>query len=257
MTRQVLSFFILLFSLAVVAQVKPLPNAHAHNDYEHARPLWDALAQGFMSVEADVHLINGELYVSHNSPKELKSALTLKELYLRPLREIVSRNEGKVYPKAEGVFYLMIDFKTSADATYEVLAAQLAQFPELQTNPYVVIFISGNRPVETIRNASSPAALLDGRPEDLAKNIPTNRMPVISENFNKVCRWNGKMPVPDAEFQKLKTLATQVHAQGKKLRLWATPDHPDAWKTLLEAGVDLINTDKLEELRKFLESNPN
>ena len=36
----------------------PLPRAHAHNDYEHPRPLLDALSHGFCSVEADVHLVD-------------------------------------------------------------------------------------------------------------------------------------------------------------------------------------------------------
>ncbi|MEE3055365.1 MAG: hypothetical protein VYB34_16660, partial [Planctomycetota bacterium] len=35
-------------------------------------------------------------------------------------------------------------------------------------------------------------------------------------------------------------------------RFWATPEDPAVWKTLLEAGVDLVNTDDLPGLRKFL-----
>ena len=42
-------------------QSEPLPPAHAHNDYEHRRPLQDALDRGFNSVEADVWLVDGEL----------------------------------------------------------------------------------------------------------------------------------------------------------------------------------------------------
>lgn len=30
--------------------VEPLPQAHAHNDYEHPRPLHDALSHGFTSM---------------------------------------------------------------------------------------------------------------------------------------------------------------------------------------------------------------
>src|SRR5512135_1483640 len=47
------------------AQPTPLVHAHAHNDYQHERPLLDALDRGFCSVEADVHLVNGELLVAH------------------------------------------------------------------------------------------------------------------------------------------------------------------------------------------------
>jgi hypothetical protein len=46
--------------------VIPLVNAHAHNDYEHDRPLFDALDHGFCSVEADIHLVDGQLLVAHN-----------------------------------------------------------------------------------------------------------------------------------------------------------------------------------------------
>src|SRR4051812_2888640 len=45
--------------------VVPLQRAHAHNDYEHRRPLFDALARGFSSVEADVWLSRGKLLVAH------------------------------------------------------------------------------------------------------------------------------------------------------------------------------------------------
>ena len=43
----------------------PLDHAHAHNDYEHARPLLDALDCGFGSVEADIYLVDGALLVAH------------------------------------------------------------------------------------------------------------------------------------------------------------------------------------------------
>jgi hypothetical protein len=44
---------------------RPLKHAHAHNDYLHPRPLDDALAHGFTSVEADVFLVDGDLLVAH------------------------------------------------------------------------------------------------------------------------------------------------------------------------------------------------
>jgi alkaline phosphatase len=56
------------------------------------------------------------------------------------------------------------------------------------------------------------------------------------------------------ELQRIKALAQRVHAEGKKLRLWAIPDTETAWKVLLAAGVDLINTDHLPELNAFLTS---
>jgi hypothetical protein len=48
----------------VAAAPVPLTRAHAHNDYLHARPLFDALDHGFCSVEADVWLVDGKLLVA-------------------------------------------------------------------------------------------------------------------------------------------------------------------------------------------------
>jgi hypothetical protein len=36
------------------------------------------------------------------------------------------------------------------------------------------------------------------------------------------------------------------------VRFWGAPDKPEMWRELLKADVDLINTDKLSELRSFL-----
>ncbi len=75
----------------IPAGPKPLPRAHAHNDYEHDRPLLDALGHGFTSVEADIHLVNGDLFVAHG-PDEIKPERTLRSLYLEPLSTRIARN---------------------------------------------------------------------------------------------------------------------------------------------------------------------
>ena len=53
---------------------RPLLRAHAHNDYLHSRPLADALAHGFWSIEADVWLTNGALLVAHDLDKTSANA---------------------------------------------------------------------------------------------------------------------------------------------------------------------------------------
>src|SRR5437763_12111123 len=90
--------------------VVPLKNAHAHNDYEHKRPLLDALDHGFCSVEADIFLVNGELLVGHTR-LDLKAGRTLEALYLDPLQKRAQANKGRIHP-AEPTFFLLIDVKT-------------------------------------------------------------------------------------------------------------------------------------------------
>ncbi|MFP4505886.1 MAG: phosphatidylinositol-specific phospholipase C/glycerophosphodiester phosphodiesterase family protein [Cyclobacteriaceae bacterium] len=256
------SFLLLTISFLspAQAQVVPLPNAHAHNDYMQPRPLLDALSHGFTSLEADVLLIDGELYVGHDMPEGEHNLPTLKKAYLDPLARVIDNNRGEVYPDFDGEFFLMIDLKTEAEASYAVLRKQLtdyahilSQFKNGQYYPgALTIFLSGNRPIGTVSQEKTRYAGLDGRPEDLGKGHSADLMPVISENYFKVIRWNGEGEIPAADFLKLKQLAIRAHNEDKKVRLWAAPDQENVWAMLQRAGIDLINTDRLPELKEYL-----
>ncbi|HET6573768.1 MAG TPA: hypothetical protein VFG68_09220, partial [Fimbriiglobus sp.] len=134
----------------------PLRHAHAHNDYEHKRPLLDALDRGFCSVEADIHLADGKLLVAHDK-KDLKPDRTLEKLYLDPLRERVKANGGRVYTGGPTVF-LLVDVKTVAEDTYAALDKVLAQYADILSvtrdgkfePKAVTVVVSGNRAKETI-----------------------------------------------------------------------------------------------------------
>ena len=84
---------------------QPLAQAHAHNDYEHDRPLFDALEHGFTSVEADVWLVDGELLVAHDR-EDVQPGVTLESLYLDPLQDLVRGQGHSVYPKWDGSLQL-------------------------------------------------------------------------------------------------------------------------------------------------------
>jgi len=218
------------------------------------RPLLDALENGFISVEADVHLKEGKLLVSHNQPGN--SAKTLERLYLGPLDSILSKNGGWIFPDKHEPVLLLIDIKTNGIETFQQLLKTLTQYEHYLTTPTrrgaVQVLISGNRPVDLILHDPSHLSSIDGRPEDIGKGFSSDVMPLISENFNKVTKWNGVGTPPPEEFKKLKDLSDKVHAENKKLRLWAIPDQENLWSVLLKAGVDFINTDRLRELNLFL-----
>jgi Glycerophosphoryl diester phosphodiesterase family len=242
--------------------VTPLARAHAHNDYEHARPLRDALAQGFCSVEADVFLTKDELLVAHER-KNLKPGRTLEKLYLDPLRELVKVNRGKVYPDGPA-FHLLIDAKTGAAETYAALDRVLARYADVLSvtrdgkfePKAVTVVVSGNRDKEAMTRQAVRFAGIDGRPEDLESDAPAHLVPWISANWTLLFRWRGDGPMPEAERRKLRGMVEKAHGRGRLVRFWATPETETVWKVLLSAGVDLINTDKLGELRTFLLANP-
>ena len=234
----------------------PLLRAHAHNDYLHARPLTEALEHGFWSVEADVWLTNGALLVAHDFARTSPER-TLQKLYLDPLRAFLKTN-----PAAQGAppFTLLIDVKSEAETTYAALRDVLRGYGDMltrfesnsiRTNALVAI-ISGERAEATMRTESVRWAAVDGRLPDLDSPPPVALVPLISDNWTKQFQWRGTGPLPAEERTKLRELVRRTHAQGRRLRLWAAPDTEAGWKELSEAGVDLLNTDHLAELEKFL-----
>jgi len=250
----ILSLIILCFSQRVYlnAQAVPLPAAHAHNDYNHERPLLDALTYGFTSIEVDVLLIDGELYVGHEMPESsIHNLNTLNELYLKPLDSIIGLNRGFLFPEYRELCYLMIDIKSNPYETYALLYEQLATYkswiysPKLNPAGKVVVFLSGNRPVDEVINDPDQLLSLDGRPDDLGKGYTKTQMPVVSQAFYLYSQWRGVGEMNTEDKAGIKSLAEAVHLEDKKLRLWAHPDNIHAWELLQDLGVDIINSDDL------------
>ena len=254
------SFVILGFSafaLGCFAHPSPQPRAHAHNDYEHPRPLLDALDHGFCSVEADIYLVDGKLLVAHDL-KDVKPERTLEALYLAPLWARVKANGGWVFQTPQPVL-LLIDFKSEAEATYAALRPLLekysdilTEFPRSGSPKPVMAVISGSRPTATVAGESRRRAAIDGRPADLEGTSPPDLMPLISQSWTALFKWRGEGAMPETEKAALKSLVEKTHGQGRKLRFWATPEKREVWEALYEAGVDFINTDDLPGLQAFL-----
>jgi hypothetical protein len=241
-----------------------LNRAFAHNDYEHARPLLDALDCGFAAVEADIFLVDGQLLVAHQRD-EVRPDRTLESLYLDPLDRRVRANNGRVYSGGPTLM-LFIDFKTPATEMYPVLRRTLERYADMLTTWHdgqvqeraVTVVLTGDRPAPAIV-AAEPVRFvaLDGHmTTDLHSSVPASVMPELSGDWQTLFHWDGRGAMPEAERAKLRRLVARVHAKGRRLRLWGAPDTPAAWSELLAAGVDRINTDDLPGLRDFLRQNP-
>ena len=253
-------FLLFAFPVASAPNVpKPLLHAHAHNDYEHTRPLFDALERGFCSVEADIYLVDGQLLVAHDRDK-VSASRTLQSLYLDPLRERVRKNGGRVFPNGPDLT-LLIDVKSEAEETYAVLRTILNQYADvltsfeenkIKTNAITAI-LSGNRPIATLKAESQRRAAIDGRLSDLDGTAPAALIPLISDNWSNYFKWRGRGPMPTEERDKLKGLIARAHDQGRRVRFWGAADIPEVWRELRQAGVDLINTDDLAGAQKFFD----
>ncbi|WP_049580042.1 phosphatidylinositol-specific phospholipase C/glycerophosphodiester phosphodiesterase family protein [Streptomyces sp. SBT349] len=244
---------------------KPLRRAHAHNDYEHDRPLLDALDHGFTSVEADIWLVDGQLLVAHDEV-DLDPARTLESLYLAPLHRRIRANGGRVHRGHRGSLQLLVDIKNTGDATYRALSAELRRHSRILTTAArgrvhegaVTAVISGDRAARVpMEQEAVRHAFYDGRLEDLGTAAPASFIPLISSNWTQSFTWLGTGPMPAAERQLLRDITGAAHAAGQRVRFWATPDlagpERDAvWRELVAADVDHLNTDDLPGLAAFL-----
>jgi len=249
---------ILLCAVSARAEPAPLLDAHAHNDYLHTRPLFDALDHGFCSVEADIFLVDGQLLVAHTH-SAVKPERTLQALYLDPLRERVRQNGGRVF-RGGPECTLLIDLKTDWRTIYPALRAVLTNYADLlsafrdgatQTNAVRVI-ISGSRSREMFAGETVRYAAFDGELKDLDSDASPSFIPWVSSNWGTVFKWRGDGAMPPEELVRLKQIVAKAHQQGRRVRFWGAPDNPGFWAFLRDAGVDLINTDDLSGLEKFL-----
>lgn len=249
---------LLVSTLAFAAGVTPLSNAHAHNDYEHDRPLLDALDHGFCSVEADVHLVDGELLIAHDADK-VERGRTLQKLYLDPLRARANVNGGHIYPNGPR-FILLIDFKTSGEETYAVLRPVLDTYKDILTRftpdsteeKAVTVIISGSRPVGVLRAEPERYAAIDGRFPDLDGEVNPNLIPLISDSWWSRYRWSGRGDMPENVRVDMVKDVERAHERGCIVRFWALPHNEELWQFLIDSGVDLINADDLPRLQTFL-----
>jgi len=240
-----------------------LRRAHAHNDYEHERPLLDALAHGFTSVEADVWLVNGELLVAHDF-FSLSATRTLESLYLKPLLDRVIANQGRVYSDWPHSTQLLIDIKTDANRTYPALHRLLGRYRRLLTTfvdghaheSAITVVISGNRPRRLMQRQRVRYAAYDGRSADLGQDRPAGFVPLVSERWHSLFDWDGEGKMPTEERLRLHAYVQTAHASGQRVRFWSTPEAPPrreaVWAELAAAGVDHINTDHLPALSRWL-----
>ena len=249
----------IFISLKAYPQNLSLPNAYAHNDYWHKRPLYDALDNGFTHIEADIYLRDGQLVVAHVLPR-LRMRKTLDSLYLKPLVGCIDgTNRGITCP--DFPVMLMIDIKSGARDTYIALKQLLEKYrPYLSScrngrfiQGKITVVLTGHKPVELLRKETDRIAFVD---EDLMQalkdTINQNFYQTASCRYSRLLNWIGEGPLPEKERSHLCDYVSAAHRLGKKVRLWASPENKAVWHELLNCGVDLINTDQLDNLKNFL-----
>jgi len=253
---------IIIFLLAIVLYTD-LPaqkiqynnsNAHSHNNYAQAIIFWEAYNLQYGSIEADIFLSadSTDLWVAHNREELVYKKLSLDSLYLQPLVNCIKKNNGFVYADHSLQLQLMIDIKSTAEATLRQLVNMIRKHPELINNPSLKFTISGNRP-DAAEYVNYPSFIwFDGEAGKTYSNEALQKIAMMSAPLTKYTHWNGTTAIPATEQRTLETIITQIHDLNKPIRFWNAPDNPHAWAQLMQLQVDFINTDHVPELAQYL-----
>ncbi len=254
-SKKLLVVFILcinFFSIHVFAQQKnyTVSNAHAHNDYVHLVPFHTAFDAGFGSIEADVYPVDGILQVAHDK-RNIQPGRTLKSLYIEPFLHELAKDSLRQLK-------LLIDVKENYKESLRILLEEIEPLQKYlvakeKINKPLIILISGNRPPpEEYKNYPDYIYFDD----DLRlKHTPEEweRVGQVSLSFRRYSNWNGKAEISNHEKNLLQNIIDSVqYKAGKTIRFWEAPDNEKSWKLQMELGVDLIGTDKIDELAEFL-----
>ncbi len=232
------NFLLLVLGLSLELVTAQSFKIHSHNDYLQEVPFWSAYANGANSIEADIFLKDGNLYVTH-SESEILEDRTIQTLYLQPIQKMRALQLGTGQP-----LQLLVDIKSEAYATLDKLVSILKDYPDIVKDTSVSIVISGNRPKDEDYFTYPPYIKFDYQSLEAPKNEKLwDKVALISLNFKNFSSWNGKGRLTAPEQANVKSVIEKAHSYAKPFRFWASPDSKTAWKAFVDLGVDFINTD--------------
>ena len=247
------TFYVCLSATIGIAQDYTPSSIFAHNDYAQPSPFVAAYALGVGYIEADIFLSKNGLIVAHTR-LEAGKGRKLEDLYLKPLEEKIKANNGSAYEDQNKSLVLMIDLKTEGPSTLKKLVDELKSYPYILSCKALKICISGNVPDPATWSEYPEYITFDGRPGINYTSEQLERITLISTNFNNYSSWNGKGTIHSSDRDKILKLRDEVHAKGKKLRFWGSPDVENGWLTLMDLQIDVIGSDNIAGLFKLIQS---
>jgi hypothetical protein len=254
---------------------------HSHNDYWQAVPLFEALSLGVTGVEADCHLVNGELLVGH-TPSSLRPNRTFRTLYLDPLTTILENqnaNNSFTNTTINGIWdtkptasiVLMTDLKTEGFSTLEAVQQQLQPFREkgwltywngTATVPGPIIHVgTGNTPFDAVLNSTYANTtyrdvFFDAPLDALTPSYNASNSYYASTSMSHLFWGIPHGGLSAARLEIVKGQIGMAKSLGLLSRYWDTPSWPvtrkmNVWKQLVDLDVGMLNVDQIEEAARW------
>lgn len=226
--------------------------AYAHNDYRNERPCKDALALGYLGVEADVYFRDGVFLLAHGR-KEIRPGFDLESTYLRPLLSRV-RQCTRVLPDSRP-FILTIEDKAPTPESRAALSSLLGRYQDVlgsSAEGPVAIFI-------LVDESATPASVTEElkrvaglqwrvtRGHAAPPVAEAHAYRLLSIDYGEEIEWDGvDGPPPDVRRLVASVVDAAHRVPGCLVRVHHVPERRRIWEYLLEAGVDRIGVTDLQ-----------
>ena len=143
----------------------------------------------------------------------------------------------------------MIDIKENGEAALTQLIKLVSQhrpvFDRSVNAKAMQLVISGNRGASSTWTSYPSYIFFDGRPKETYDSVTLQRVAFISDSYSNYINPH------DSITSRIRQVVKKVHGLGKLFRLWGSPDNYESWKQQQQLGVDIINTDKVEECSNY------
>ncbi|MBU2997319.1 alkaline phosphatase [Cellulophaga baltica] len=243
------TFFTLIFFLHLFYSFSQNKKVliHSHNDYLQDVPFWTAYANGLNSIEADIFLVNDTLKIAHTK-EEITANNNLEVLYLNPLKDALKNNIGSI-----DQLQLLLDVKSEPISTLNKIISVVEKYPIITHNKNIKIVISGRRPESNSYKNYPDYIWFDHQDLD-TKLSPENwkKVAMVSTSFNDFSVWGGKGRLTHDDYKRVDSIIKIGKKFKKPFRFWGTPDSKTAWRTFIDLGVDVINTDQPNKCSSYI-----
>lgn len=258
-----------------------IPKAiHSHNDYWRDLPVYTALSVGCISIEADVWLVNGTLYIGHEL-SALQPARTFDSLYIQPILNILYRQNpttrfingsttknGVFDTSSSQILYLFVDLKTDGETTWPYVLSALEPLRSAGyltttngtgiTSGPVTIIGTGNTPLEHILNNTHRDYFYDAPLATLSQytNITSLVSPIASTDYEANIGSPNGTTFNATQIDSMVSQINEAKRRGIAARYWNTPGWPIStrnavWAKVLELGAGLLNADAVADAAGF------
>jgi hypothetical protein len=251
--QRLLIILFLIFSCALKteAQTLNIDKAVSKDDHKRKMPLIEALNAGFAGVSIKIKVgKDGALKCNGKN---------FEDVYLKPLQNRITENNGWVYSGRPDEFYLIVHVDGDSliamkgfEKIFENYGSILSSFSEGKRQKKAIkIVLSGDVPRTQMLLATNRFYTFEESIQKIDARFDGNSISISKMNFDKLFNWDGSQSMPNMQYHSFISYLKNARKAGRLTLINDIPDNPNAWGIMLEAGADFLEIENFEAFTVF------